>query len=195
LYEDKLPPRSPGLIDRRAVLSGMAAVALFPSARAAEPPADVPGWGATRWGMSRDEIARVVGTGLVRLTEPLRYDKLIVRETLPNQRLAGRPFVALFQLDPASERLAQVLLRYRGDFPMLSDFTAVRDLLAKDYGKPHERRAETDHSGSFPWFWIEATWRFPTTVVVLSLTDPKAEAFSRRRKIFTLRYAPARASG
>ena len=191
MYRDNHPKPSSRGATRRAVLLGAAAIAAASrSARAADPPADLPGWGATRWGMSRDELAGAVGAKLVRLRDPLRYDKLIVRETLPNRRIAGRPFVALFQFD-AGERLAQVLLRYRGDFPMLSDFAAVRDALAKDLGAPKERRAETDYSGSFPSFWIEAGWRFPTTEIVLSLTDPNARAFSRRRKTLVVRYSPA----
>jgi hypothetical protein len=129
---------------------------------------------------------------LTRLETPLRYGRFIVRETLPDQRLAGRPFVVLFQLDPATEALAQVLIRYRGDFPMLSDFVAVRDRLAADYGAPQERRAATDDRGSFPSFWIEAGWRFPTTDVLLSLTDPNADPYSGQRKTLVLRYAPAR---
>lgn len=174
------------------MLLGAAATAMTAASRpalSADPPADFLGWGATRWGMNRDELARVIGPGLTRLAVPLEYDRLIVRETLPNQHIAGRPFVALFQLD-ANERLAQVLLRYRGDFPMLSDFAAVRDTLAKDLGAPKVRRAETDYSGSFPSFWIEAGWTFPTTVVVLSLTDPNAKPWSRRRKPLILRYSP-----
>jgi hypothetical protein len=176
---------------RRVLLIGAAALAVHP-ALAAAPPPDLPGWGATRWGMDRDALARAIGPSLVRLQAPLAYDKLIVRDTLPGQRLAGRPFVVLFQLDAAQETLAQVLVRYRGDFPMLSDFVAVRDLLAKDYGAPQERRAETDYSGSFPSFWIEADWRFPSTEVALSLTDPNARPLSRRRKTLVIRYSPRR---
>ena len=142
MYRDTHPKFSGPGATRRAVLLGAAALMARP-ALAADPPADLLGWGATRWGMTRDELARAIGPGLVRLPDPLHYDKLIVRETL-----------------------------------------------AKDYGAPTERRAETDYSGSFPSFWIEATWRFPTTVVVLHLTDPKAEAFSRRRKTLIERYSP-----
>jgi hypothetical protein len=160
-------------------------------ARLAAAPADLTGWGATRWGMSRDELAHAIVAGLVRLDRPLHYEKLIVRDTLPNLRVAGRPFVALFQLDSASERLAQVLLRYRGDFPMLGDFAAVRDALAAELGEPALRRAETDARGAFPSFWIEARWTFRTTHVVLSLTDPNAKPWSRRRKTLVARYSPA----
>jgi len=184
-------PKHRALPTRRVLLIGAVAFAALP-ARAAAPPADLPGWGATRWGMDREALARAVGPGLVRLDSPLSYDKLIVRDTLPGQRIAGRPFVLLFQLDSTRETLAQVLVRYRGDYPTLSDFVAVRDLLAKDYGAPHERRAETDGRGSFPSFWIEAEWRFPATEVALSLTDPNANAWSRRRKTLVIRYSPRR---
>jgi len=140
--------------------------------------------------MSSEELAKALGPARVRLATPLIYRRLIVRDTLPNQRLAGRPFVALFQIDPDSERLAQVLLRYRGDFPMLSDFVAVRDLLAKDYGAPQERRAETDYRGDIPWFLIEAAWRFPSTEVVVSLMDQNADPYSGQRKTLLVRYTP-----
>lgn len=205
-YDAYSVPRRPELAERTGILSrdkqialrvtrrrfgvSLAAFALFRAERAAAAVADVPGWGETRWGMGRAELARVLGAARAELATPLEYGALIVRDTAPNQRIAGRPFVALLQLDRASERLAQVLLRYRGDYPMLGDFAAVRDALAKDLGSPHERRAETDARGSFPSFWIEAEWSFPTTAVVLALTDPNAHPWSRKRKTLTLRYTP-----
>ena len=157
--------------------------------RAGAAPADLPGWGDTRWGMSGEELARSLGSRRVRLATPLRYGEFVVRDTVPGLRLAGRPFVALLQLDARSERLAQVLLRYRGDFPMLSDFAAVRDLLAAELGAPHERRAETDRRGSFPSFWIEAIWSFPSTVVTIALVDPNADPYSGQRKTLTVRFS------
>jgi hypothetical protein len=178
------------IVSRRHFNLALAACALLQPSRAVAAAADIPGWGETRWGMSRDELARVLGAARAELAAPLEYGPLIVRDTLPNQRIAGRPFVALFQLDRASERLAQVLLRYRGDYPMLGDFAAVRDVLAKDLGAAHERRSETDERGSFPSFWIEEEWSFPTTAVVIALTDPNAQPWSRRRKTLTIRYRP-----
>jgi hypothetical protein len=166
----------------------LAGAALARPAPAAAAPADLAGWGETRWGMSSDELARVFGPSRAHLERPLAYNEFIVRDTVSGLRIANRPFVALLQLDRRTERLAQVLLRYRGDFPMLSDFAAVRDALAEDLGAPTERRAETDHRGSFPSFWIEAAWTFPTTVVVVSLTDPNAKPWSRQRKTLVVRY-------
>ncbi len=178
----------PSLPTRRSLVLGLLAVALARPSRAA--PADLAGWDETRWGMSGEELARVLGARRVRLATPLRYGAYVVRDTVPGLRLAGRPFVALLQLDERSQRLAQVLLRYRGDFPMLSDFAAVRDLLAAELGPPQERRAETDYRGTFPSFWIEAGWTFPTTVVALSLVDQNADPFSGQRKTLIVRYSP-----
>jgi len=161
----------------------------FAPARAA--PSDLAGWGATRWGMNRAALISAVGPSVVSLNTPLIYGKLVARDTLPGLRLAGRPFVAIFQLDSATETLAQVLLRYRGDFPMPADFIAVRDLLVAEYGPPPERRNEKDYSGSFPSFRLESRWRFPSTEIALSLTDPDAEPLSGRRKTLVARYWPA----
>ena len=172
---------------RRRFLLALAGAALARPSFAA--PADLAGWGATRWGMSRDELTRVLGPRRVGLATPLQYNEYVVHDTVPGLRLAGRPFVALLQLDRRSERLAQVLLRYRGDFPMLSDFAALRDLLAAELGVPHVRRAETDYRGSFPSFWIEAHWTFPSTAVVLSLVDRNADPYSGQRKTLTIRYS------
>lgn len=172
---------------RRRFIVALAGTVIAPPSRAA--PADVAGWGETRWGMSRAELARALGPRRVGLATPLRYKEYVVRDTVPGLRLAGRPFVALLQLEPDGERLAQVLLRYRGDFPMLSDFAAVRDLLAAELGTPHERRAHTDYRGSFPSFWIEAHWTFPSTAVVLSLVDRNADPYSGHRKTLTARYS------
>lgn len=85
--------------------------AVLPCASRAAP-ADLAGWGQTRWGMSEDELARVLGPRRMRLPTPLRYGSYVVRDTMPGLRLAGRPFVALLQLDARTQRLAQVLLRY-----------------------------------------------------------------------------------
>jgi hypothetical protein len=182
-----LSRHKPSVPTRRGLILGLIAAALARPSRAA--PADLAGWGETRWGMSGDELARVLGPRRKRLATPLHYASFVVHDTVPGLRLAGRPFVALLQLDRQSERLAQVLLRYRGDFPMLSDFAAVRDLLAADLGPPQERRAETDHRGSFPSFWIEAGWTFPTTAVVLSHVDQNADPFSGQRKTLVVRYS------
>lgn len=185
---DSLSRHKLRLPTRRGLIFGLIAVAVARPSRAA--PADLVGWGETRWGMSGEELARVLGPRRVRLAAPLRYGAYIVRDTVPGLRLAGRPFVALLQLDERGERLAQVLLRYPGDFPMLSDFAAVRDRLAAELGPPQERRAETDYRGTFPSFWIEAGWTFPTTAVVLSLVDQNADPFSGQRKTLILRYSP-----
>jgi hypothetical protein len=176
-------------MSRRRFGLAVAGGAFAPRSFAASAPADLAGWDETRWGMSENELARVLGRRSARLTSPLDYKELVVRATVPGLRLAGRPFVALLQLDRKTGRLAQVLLRYRGDFPMLSDFVAVRDLLAADLGAPAERRAETDYRGSIPSFWIEAGWTFPTTAVVLALVDQNADPFSGQRKTLTVRYS------
>lgn len=175
-------------LSRRRFGLALCGGALAPAVLAASAPADLAGWDETRWGMSEKELARVLGQRSARLPSPLDYKEFVVRATVPGLRLAGRPFVALLQLDRKTERLAQVLLRYRGDFPMLSDFVALHDLLAADLGAPAERRAETDYRGSIPSFWIEAGWTFPTTAVVLSLVDQNADPFSGQRKTLTVRY-------
>lgn len=167
---------------------GLALFGAIAATSARATPADLAGWGDTRWGMTGDDLAHVLGARLKRLSSPLRYSEYFVRETVPGLRLAGRPFIALLQLDQHSERLAQVLLRYPGDFPMLSDFVAVRGVLAAELGPPAERRAETDYRGDIPWFWIEAQWTFPSTLVVLSLLDQNADPFSGQRKTLTVRY-------
>ena len=178
-----------GLVSRRGLFLGAAAIVIAPAGAA--PPTDVAGWANTRWGMSRAELGAALGASLVSLKTPLVYGKFVARDTLPGLRLAGRPFVAIFQFDPSIERLAQVLLRYRGDFPMPADFIALRDLLAAEYGPPAERRNEKDYSGSFPSFRLESRWRFPSTEIALSLTDPDAEPLSGRRKTLVARYWPA----
>ncbi len=177
-------------LSRRAILAGFAAALGGWRAAVADLPADLPGWGPARWGMNRAELAAAFGNRLVQLDVALAFDRLVVRDSIPDQRIAGRPMIALFQLDPRSERLAQVLLRYPGDYPMLSDFVALRDEIGRELGPPQQRLAETDYSGSFPSFWIEAIWRFATTEVYLSLVDPNAKPWSRRRKRLTLRYSP-----
>jgi hypothetical protein len=127
---------------------------------------------------------------LERVEGAFQFLDLIVLLAIPVLALAGRPFVVLFQMDPAERRLRQVLLRFRGGRPTHSDFVAVATELAGELGPPDASRADRDYSGSFPTFMVERRWRFTTTSVRLFHNDPNAEARGRVRKDLTLRYFP-----
>jgi hypothetical protein len=177
-------------LDRRSFLIALAVLGCPGAARAAI--TDLPGWLESRWGMSRTELASAFGDIVRPVPVPLNYSGLRALDMIPRIDVAGRSFVVLFQYEEARDRLAQVLVDFRGSQPTHGDFSAVFKSLTNDLGAPTDGKAETDDSGSFPSLSVEREWRFPTTIVRLRYTDPNAEAFSGVRKELVIRYTSAR---
>lgn len=177
---------------RRHILLGVGALLAGRPAAAARP-ADLPGWGETRWGMTPAALDRIFA-GRIRIADPpLIFGPLRAARVVERVSVAGRPFVAFLQTGDADGRLAQVLLRYRGARPAPADGAAVRLALAEQLGRADEREVESDYSGSFPSFTVINRWSFATTRVLLRYTDPNGEAGERVAKELIIRYTPTRA--
>lgn len=184
------PQAADARLTRRTFVAGVAAgVLAWPQAAAAGDPG---GWDRARWGMTAAEIAAAFGGDLRAVEPPMVFGPLVARQVVPRVTVAGRPFLAFLQLDPASGRLAQVLLRYRGRNPTHGDFEAVAVALTAELGPPAAADATRDYSGSFPSFAVARAWRLATTSVTLSYQDPNGEPYSGVRKGLAIRYAPAR---
>jgi hypothetical protein len=171
--------------------AAVALLCLFPAANAAAAAEELAGWESARWGMTRAELATAFGDRVTALARPLDYGKFVARDMIREVRIAGRPFVALLQLDRRSDRLAQVLLRFPGRFPTFADYRAVRLALEAELGSPARVRPETDYSGTFAAASIEVDWRLAKTHVRLRYTDAHGGVYRLQRKELIVRYYPA----
>jgi hypothetical protein len=183
------------VLSRRSLLGGaLGGLACAPRRADAAAPADVMGWGRTRWGMSEADLRAMLAGRLESVEGAFQFFDVVVPVAIMHWPIAGRPFMVLFQCDPVERRLRQVLLRYRASRPTHSDFVAVAEEVSRDLGPAEVSRSEQDYSGNFPSFNVERRWRFSTTSIRLYYSDPNAEARARVRKDMTLRYYPTRAA-
>ena len=181
-----------GLTRRHALFGTGALFASLASPAAAERPADIAGWDDTRWGMTMSTLDRIFAGRIQVAQSPLIFGPFRATRYLDRVTVAGRPFIAFLQSND-EQRLAQVLLRYRGSRPAPADGAAVRIALTAQLGPTSERDVESDYSGSFPSFTVINRWAFPTTRVLLRYTDPNGDAADRVPKELIIRYAPTRA--
>ncbi len=177
---------------RRQALFGGAAVLTAFTRPAVARPADLAGWGETRWGMTLQALDRALA-GRIRVAEsPLIFGPFRATRFLDRVSVAGRPFIAYLQTRGDDPRLAQVLLRYRGSRPAPADGAAVRIALTAELGPASEREVESDYGGSFPSFTVINRWAFPSTRVLRRYSDPNADVGEREPKELIIRYAPTR---
>jgi hypothetical protein len=125
------------------VLPGMAAAAAD----------NVPGYEKTRWGMTEDEVKRVVGA-VVDLTPPDRYRDGVYGPFYQQRRVNRYVFEVRYQFTP-EQRLCQVVLTAEGTDP--GRWVVVRDWLEGMYGAPTSEKSER--------ITEKMTWRFKSTEV------------------------------
>jgi hypothetical protein len=154
--------------------------------------ADAAGWDRTTWGMTTTEIAAAYGDRAMRLTSPIVFGDSYVDIVLRNQVFAGYPFRVYFQMDPATHRLAHVLLERRRQDATRAIFAQVGTVLREQLGaesatcgSPADRGKPTT---------IDHIWRRPDETVVASYLDFAAEILlysnDPARRIL-IRYSPA----
>jgi hypothetical protein len=175
----------------RALACGAATVPLAARTARAERPADVAGWDVARWGMSLGTLDRTFA-GRIRTVEPFVFGPFVATRIIERVLVSGVPFVVFFQVRPPDERLAQVLLQFRGSRPTEREESAVHAELRAQLGPPDGRGEDSDYSGTFPSYEIAFRWAFPTTRIVLRYVDPYGEFDRRVRKELLIRYTPTR---
>jgi hypothetical protein len=175
----------------RGLASGTAAALIAIRAARAERPADVACWDTARWGMTLGAIDRAFA-GRVRTVEPFFFGPFVATRIIERIAVAGVPFVVFFQVRPPDERLAQVLLQFRGSRPTAREESAVRSALDAQLGPPDASGGDSDYSGTFPSYEVAFSWAFPTTHIVLRYVDPNGEIDRRVRKELLIRYTPTR---
>ena len=181
-------------VGRRAALCSMtcgAAGSLLLARAAQARPDDVPGWEASRWGMTLATLDRTFA-GRIRTVDPFVFGPFVATRIIERVAVAGVPFVVFFQTRPPDTRLAQVLLQFRGSRPTPNEGAAVRAALGQELGRADGRDEESDYSGTFPSYAIVFRWVFATTRIVLRYVDRYGEFDRRVRKELLIRYAPTR---
>ena len=155
-------------------------------------PAAAAGWDRAAWGMTVSEITAVYGDRALRLASPIVFGDSYAQIVLRDQIFAGDPFRVYFQMDPATHRLAHVLLERRRQYATPAIFAqvgaALREQLGAESavcGSPVDRGKPTA---------IDRIWRRPDQTVVASFLDFTAEILlysnDPARRIL-IRYSPA----
>ncbi len=139
---------------------------------------DVPGWAATRWGMTAGEIEAVLADRVTRLPGRWLYGGAYADRAVQDVQVGGLGFTAYLQMNAGSERLQQVLLERRRTGALPGVFERVIDVLEARYGPPAEDCAQAK-SGGRPLDY-RITWRFPSTTLHATFLDFSTTAvFSR----------------
>ena len=139
---------------------------------------DLPGWGATRWGMTTAEIETALGDSVTRLPGRWTYGGAYADLAVKDVEIGGLGFTAYLQMNAETDRLQQVLLERRRTGAVPSAFEKVLDALQGEYGLPSADCAQAKRGGR-PLDY-EVTWRFPSTTLHAKFLDFSTTAvFSR----------------
>src|SRR5471032_488969 len=156
------------------------------------PPEAAAGWDRATWGMTVSDIAAAYGDRARRLASPIVFGDSYAEIVLRDHIFAGYPFRVYFQMDPATHRLAHVLLERRRQYATPAIFAqagaALREQLGAESatcGSPADRGKPTA---------IDRIWRRPDETVVATFLDFAAEILlysnDPARRIL-IRYSPA----
>ena len=158
-----------------AVLCALLALPTYAAATAGD---DVPGWAATRWGMTSAEIQAVLGDRVIRLPGRWLYGGAYAELAVADVQVGGLGFTAYLQMNAETQRLHQVLLERRRSGAVPVAFERVIDALEARYGPPTEDCAQAK-SGGRPLDY-RITWRFASTTLHATFLDFSTTAvFSR----------------
>ncbi len=154
---------------------------------------DVLGWQDTRWGMSNEDIERVFGSKLKKLPKPEKFLAWHADCVIPEFELEGEKFTVFFQIDNATNKLSQILIRLdeqKSRIPREVIFNRLESMLVREYG-PLMDRGEDRRSSVIDFSCVELSrkWRFPTTTIELAYGwDNQIDA-----SLLTVRYFPTKA--
>lgn len=115
--------------------------------------ADLPGFDATRWGMTQAEIDRLYPGLLKKPARPIQYFQVRVEAALPVEMQDGQAYTAFFQLGARDGRLQQVLVERRGGGTSEERFAILVSALRERLGAPDLRcrRVSDPPSESVVW--------------------------------------------
>jgi hypothetical protein len=153
---------------------------------------DVLGWQDTRWGMSNEDIERVYGSKLKKLPKPEKFLAWHADHVIPEFELESEKFTVFFQIDNATNKLSQVLIRLneqKSQIPREEIFSRLESMLVREYGSPLDKRDDRRSSViDFSFVELSSKWRFPTTTIELAYGwDNQIDA-----SLLTIRYFPTK---
>jgi hypothetical protein len=143
--------------------------------------------------MSNEDIVRVAGARLKKLPQSEVFLGMHADYVIPEFTLEGENFTVYFQINVATNKLTQILIRLneqKARVPREEVFDRLESLLAREYGKPHDKRDDR-RSSSIDFSFVDLTrlWKFPTTTIELAYGwDNQIDA-----SLLTIRYFPSKA--
>jgi hypothetical protein len=161
--------------------------------------ADLAGWDRTRWGMRSPEITALYGKRAMTLDGRIEFAGLYSDVALRHADFAGYDFTVYFQMDNATQRLAQVLLERRRQYATMAVWNAMTAALERNFGAPTARCDQPGRPFEGDLAVIERVWVLPTTTVRASFIAfnvvtpdhaPEDDGGLARRLL--IRYAPTR---
>jgi hypothetical protein len=151
---------------------------------------DVLGWQDARWGMSEQDIVRVFSPKLKKLPKKEVFLGLHVDYVIPDFGLEGGIFTVFFQMDDATNKLSQILIRLNEQesrVPREQLFNRLGSLLSHEYGSPNYTKDER-YSYEFKGIDLSRRWKFSTTTIELGYGwDSQIYA-----SLLTIRYFPSK---
>ena len=139
---------------------------------------DLPGWDATRWGMTAAEVETALGERAFHLPGRWLYGGAYAELAVENIEVGGVVFTAYLQMNAETDRLQQVLLERRRIGAVPAAFEQIIDALTQRFGPPATDCAQAKHGGQ-PLDY-KVTWRFPSTTLHAKFLDfSTTSVFSR----------------
>lgn len=148
---------------------GLTLLLLASAAKAQAAPADLPGWGAVRWGMDKPALEAALGTLVSSLPGRWLYGGAYADLAVVDVVMADLKFTAYLQMDAETDRLRQVLMERRRVGATPAAFERLVEFLEETYGPPSLECAQAKRGGTPLDYRL--IWRFPTTTVHLKFLD------------------------
>jgi len=147
---------------------------------------DILGWENTCWGMKEEDIIRVFGSKLQKLSERKEYTQAggYVDYVIPKYEKGD--FSVLFLMNNKTRLLSEVYIKYNKENSNISfetQFRRLKVLLDQKYGTASYNKDEKDDSS----IYLFSKWEFETTTIELShLWSPLTKTL-----VFGISYIPS----
>jgi hypothetical protein len=129
----------------------------------AQSPNDLAGFGAARWGMTRDEVMAAFKGQARRLKKPVTFGRIVGVVEVRQFEIYGSKFGVFFGFDNAGRLNGVELSAYPGTETM---FESLERRLTEEHGVPTSQ--ETSGDRATPAGMLrQTTWRVPNTVISL----------------------------
>jgi TonB family protein len=128
---------------------------------------DVSGWQDARWEMNEQELVGALGSKLEKLSKRAVYNGLYVDYVISDYEIEGDKYDVYFQMDSRTNRLSQILIKYKqdkSDISLESKFLHLETFLTREYGDAGDKIERKDDT----YLFLIRLWKFKTTSIELS---------------------------